>query len=483
MAGPRALAFGPDHHLYVSNAITQQILKFQGPFGAEPGAFIASIASTRNGAITFGPDGKLYAAGNGGIDRYDGATGELLSEFVLPSESGGLSGSLEGSIIFGLDRTGDGQPDLYASSSSTDEVLLYDGTDGSFLETLVPSGLGGLDLPGGLAIDGDGNLLVAKVTDGHNDLLRYGVASQAVFTVILSQPSAVPVTVEFSTADGTAIAGSDYRATSGVLTFAPGQTTRTILVPTYDDETGEPTETFGFALSNPTGASIVDGTAVGSIIDDDSNGAPVAIDDAATAETNVEQVIDVLANDSDPDADALVIDSVESPSVGGGTVVINLDHTISYTSAPGFTGIDSFSYTASDGQGGTATATVTVDVTEATAAVMYVSDISFQSRKGGKEWRAIFEIRSDSNLNGIADDADSAAANVSISVWFDGQLISGQTDANGIFRTDWFGNFSKGATYYANVDGLMKDGYTWNQLLDLEDDSDAVLGPDDFFVR
>jgi len=51
-----------------------------------------------------------------------------------------------------------------------------------------------------------------------------------VFTVSLSEPSASPVTVDFTTRDGTALAGSDYTATSGTLTFAPGEVTKQITV-------------------------------------------------------------------------------------------------------------------------------------------------------------------------------------------------------------------------------------------------------------
>ena len=101
-------------------------------------------------------------------------------------------------------------------------------------------------------------------------MLRYGPASQAVFTVRLDSPSAFPVTVDFTTANGTALAGSDYTAASGTLTFAPGETTRTILVQTLDDAAGEPTETFTVNLSNPVGATIADGQGVGTILDNDA---------------------------------------------------------------------------------------------------------------------------------------------------------------------------------------------------------------------
>ena len=92
------------------------------------------------------------------------------------------------------------------------------------------------------------------------------------------------------------------------------------------------------------------------------NGAPVAIDDNIETPADTTVVIDVLGNDNDPDGDVLQIAGVEQSA--NGTTVVNADGTLSYTPDEGFYGTDSFTYTASDGKGGTTTATVTVDVAE-----------------------------------------------------------------------------------------------------------------------
>ena len=76
-------------------------------------------------------------------------------------------------------------------------------------------------------------------------------------------------TVDWTTADGTAIAGTDYTAASGTLTFGPGETTKTVSVAVLDDTGPESDETFTLQLSRALGATIVDATAAGTITNDD----------------------------------------------------------------------------------------------------------------------------------------------------------------------------------------------------------------------
>ena len=73
---------------------------------------------------------------------------------------------------------------------------------------------------------------------------------------MLSAPSPRAIRVNYATADGTATAGVDYTATSGTLTFSPGQTIRTLIVPIQDDKTPEEDETVAVTLSAPLNATI-----------------------------------------------------------------------------------------------------------------------------------------------------------------------------------------------------------------------------------
>ena len=91
----------------------------------------------------------------------------------------------------------------------------------------------------------------------------------ATFRVTLSAASENVVTVSYKTKDGTAVEGSDYTMTGGTLRFEPGNTTKTILVPTVEDDTPEETEVFTVELSAPSGATVADGTGTGTITDED----------------------------------------------------------------------------------------------------------------------------------------------------------------------------------------------------------------------
>ncbi|MFC6495639.1 Calx-beta domain-containing protein [Ancylobacter dichloromethanicus] len=119
----------------------------------------------------------------------------------------------------------------------------------------------------------------AGVTEGDD-----GMAHLA-FTVTLSQAASGPVSVAYATADGTATAGQDYQALSGTLDFAPGETSKTVHVMVRGDTLVEGNETLTLTLSSPSGATIADGTAIGTIVNDDVAPPPVvSVSDATVVE-------------------------------------------------------------------------------------------------------------------------------------------------------------------------------------------------------
>jgi hypothetical protein len=105
-----------------------------------------------------------------------------------------------------------------------------------------------------------------------------------VFEVSLSTPHIAPITVSYATSNGTATAPADYQAASGQVTFAAGETTKTITVNVVGDTVLEPAETFLVTLSNPVNAEIAagGGQGTGTILDDEVR--TLSIDDRVIAE-------------------------------------------------------------------------------------------------------------------------------------------------------------------------------------------------------
>jgi subtilisin family serine protease len=100
------------------------------------------------------------------------------------------------------------------------------------------------------------------------------LSGKAVIKVTRSGGSASGVTVDYSASNGTAIAGSDYAATSGTLTFGAGVTSKTFTIPIVKDTLDESNETVDLTLTNPTGGATLGSpdTAVLTIIDNDNGG-------------------------------------------------------------------------------------------------------------------------------------------------------------------------------------------------------------------
>ena len=96
------------------------------------------------------------------------------------------------------------------------------------------------------------------------------------FPVTLSAASSQPVSVTYATADGTATVPSDYAAASGTLTFNPGETSKTIQVGVVADLAIEQDETLSVTISGATGATIANGSATGTIRNDDTQ-VPVTV--------------------------------------------------------------------------------------------------------------------------------------------------------------------------------------------------------------
>lgn len=199
-----------------------------------------------------------------------------------------------------------------------------------------------------------------------NDVTRVE-GQNLVFTVTKSGATALTHNVNYATANNTALAGSDYVAKSGTLSFAPADTSKAITIVSIQDSNVEPDETFYVNLSAATnGATIADSRGVGTITNDDvpPNNPPIARDDGVEMKVLERKNIYPLANDSDPDGHAITLTDY---TVHGGIAVQWHASTkrmeIRAISAGNFT----IFYTISDGHGGTDTGRISVRVTSSSS--------------------------------------------------------------------------------------------------------------------
>lgn len=244
---------------------------------------------------TLGMDGLFLAASPSAATAY-GVTADLAipeNTFENSSATYLLVEGFTGAAGDDLDTDDDGVLDSSPWTTLHDGVGVRDSaTDVSYASTSL--GPDGSFLPSGIARDTDGgawssSFLDFSTPDGtpgaSNGTLQSGpllsindvTATEGdsgtttfEFTILLSEAASVPVSVEYQTSDGSAVASSDYTAVPAtVLEFAPGEVQKTISIDVKPDAIAEGNESFNVLLSNATNATISDGLGVGTIVNDD----------------------------------------------------------------------------------------------------------------------------------------------------------------------------------------------------------------------
>ncbi|HET6246260.1 MAG TPA: S8 family serine peptidase [Tepidisphaeraceae bacterium] len=236
---------------------------------------IISVGQTINGDI--GSDGALVV-GSDDVDMYKlvAPATETLDIRTLTSQEGSADTVLR---VFDANGNQLAANDNIDSTTTASEVFVsvqqgqtyFIGVDGAGTNSMSYNPLTGADAGSGST--GTYGLSVMATAPGFSLSTPAPVAAYAggtvIFTVTLNEALSTQSTVDYATADGTAVAGTDYTAAGGTLTFPAGVTSESVRVPVLANATSaQGTRTFTLTLSNPTGAQIAGATATGTIEDE-----------------------------------------------------------------------------------------------------------------------------------------------------------------------------------------------------------------------
>jgi sugar lactone lactonase YvrE len=168
---PVGATFGPDGHLYVASANTNQVLRFDGATGAPLGV-VGSVTAPRN--VNVGPDGLLYvcSGSTGRVVRFTIA-GQALGIFAQHAAIAGTT-----SLTFGPDFH------LYVGSVTNSQVVKFDGASGAFLGVFASVGMSGTH---DLAFGPDGHLYVTNAFT--HDVVRFHGTTGAPLGQFVADPA------------------------------------------------------------------------------------------------------------------------------------------------------------------------------------------------------------------------------------------------------------------------------------------------------
>ena len=250
-------------------------------FNGGPGLTISTgsggTGNSIRGNSIFSNNGLGIDLGTDGVTANDGVDGDsgpnqlqnfpVVTSVTSTSNSTTIQGSLKSipnttfQVDFysnaSVDPSGNGEGAQFFGTTSVNTDGNGDGT----INVTFPIGLAAGRVITATATDPNGNTSEFSASDaaaGAVGSLHFSISSIAAIedvgtlsvTVLRTGGTAGSLTVDYATANGTAVAGQDYTSSSGTLTFGAGETSKTIQIPILDDATTEQDETFTVSLSN-----------------------------------------------------------------------------------------------------------------------------------------------------------------------------------------------------------------------------------------
>lgn len=274
--------------------------------------------------------------------------GNLISLFVDGVAYGTASASATGGI-FSTDARGIGSDRLWAIDGGHTVGDTY--LSGTIDEVRVAG------------VQHNVDYFLAKYQTALDLLSHYGAEETpsqglAPVTISLSAPAMSNITIPY-TVSGTATSLIDHTGANGSVVITSGQSSGSIPVRILRDDIVESPETAIFTLGIPTGASLGNTKVHTITITDETLMAPDAVDDSIDITSMNPVTLPVLANDTDGNGDLLTITTFTAPSNG---VLIKIGPSLIYTPNDDFSGTDTFTYSITDGRGGSDTANVTLNM-------------------------------------------------------------------------------------------------------------------------
>ncbi|MAS03280.1 MAG: hypothetical protein CL534_01030, partial [Ahrensia sp.] len=336
---------------------------------------IDGTPTAEHGTVTVNPDGTLNYTPDADFNG---------SDTITYSVSDGNGGTATGTVVVTVTPVNDGpvaSDDAYTTTAGSaltnldvlandsdpeGDTLSIEGTPTAANGTVTVNADGTINYTPDAGFVGTDEISYV-VTDGN------GGSATATATITVERGNVAPVTAAdaFETAEDTAlenldILGNDVDGDGDTLSLDATPTAEHGTVSVNPDGTINYTPDADFNGADTITYQVSDGhggTAAGSVAITVTpvNDAPIANDDAytTTAGTGLTN-LDVLANDSDPEGDTLVIDG--TPTAANGTVSVNADGTLNYDPNAGFVGVDQITYVVSDGNNGTATGIAEITV-------------------------------------------------------------------------------------------------------------------------